>query len=329
MAAHVILVFVDGVGVPPEARGSPLDDPGLPTWRLLGGDAPPAGREPREGTLATLLPVDAGLGVPGLPQSATGQTAILTGVNAAARLGRHRSGQPTPSLIRLLRADNLFLRLRAAGRSVALANAHGADFQPWFERVRALWLAQEAEHRRVDLRLRPPAPGRPAWLRPPASAWAADAAGLRPRGPEELAAGLAVRHDLGPDPAESGRRLARLARLHALTFFEYWLTDQAGHLQEARLARERLRALDTFLGRVLEEADLSDTLLLVVSDHGNVEDLGSRRHTGNPALVALAGADRARLAPRLRSLTDVAGAVEEALGVSGPRPIVARAAACR
>ncbi|MBX5464072.1 MAG: hypothetical protein IRZ26_00790 [Clostridia bacterium] len=323
MAAHVVLLFVDGVGVPAEAQDSPLADPALPTWRLLGGDAPPSGRRPRPGSLATLVPVDAGLGVPGLPQSATGQTTILTGVNAAARLGHHRGGQPTPTLIRLLRADNLFLRLRAAGRSVAWANAHPADYEAWFERFRQLWHSQEAEHRRVDLRLRPPDPRRPPWLRPSASAWAADAAGLRPRGPAEAEAGLAIPHDLGPDPREAGRRLARLARLHHLTYFEYWLTDQAGHLQAANLVRSRLADLDAFLAAFLEEVDLAETLLLVVSDHGNAEDLRSRRHTANPALVALAGSDREALAGRLGGLADVAGVVEEALGLSGPRPIAA------
>ncbi|MDI3316189.1 MAG: alkaline phosphatase family protein [Bacillota bacterium] len=327
MAAHVILVFVDGVGVPSHARGSPFDDPGLPTWRILGGDLPPEGREPREGRLATLVPVDAGLGLPGLPQSATGQTALLTGVNAAARLGRHRSGQPTPTLIRLLRADNLLLRLRGAGLPVALANSHSDGFLRWFARMRELWLAQEGARGRVDLHLHPPDPGRPAWLRPPASAWAADVAGVPLRGPKELERGLAVPHDLGPDPAEAGRRLAQLGRLHAFTLFEYWLTDEAGHRREASLIRARLHALDSFLGALLEASDLSETLLLVASDHGNVEEPASRRHTTNPAFLALAGAGRERLVPRLRSLVDVAGAVQEALGVSARQPMAAGPAA--
>ena len=81
---HIQVLFVDGVGLPPEPLAESIYA-GLPALnRLL---SPPC-----------CVPLDACLGVPGIPQSATGQTAIFTGVNAAARLGRHSEGFPGPEL---------------------------------------------------------------------------------------------------------------------------------------------------------------------------------------------------------------------------------------
>jgi hypothetical protein len=40
--------------------------------------------------------LDASLCVPGLPQSATGQAALLTGLNAPELMGRHIEGFPPP-----------------------------------------------------------------------------------------------------------------------------------------------------------------------------------------------------------------------------------------
>ena len=106
---HVLLIMVDGLGIP----AGPVEDSIL-------GDCP---------ALCTLLtsescPADALLGVPGIPQSATGQTTILTGVNAAQALGAHLSGFPNQPLRDIIRAGNLFSKLAEAGRSSIFANAY-------------------------------------------------------------------------------------------------------------------------------------------------------------------------------------------------------------
>src|SRR5690606_2332559 len=68
--------------------------------------------------------VDPLLGVPGLPQSGTGQTTLLTGRNAPALMGRH-FGPWVPTALRPLLAEhNLFSDLRSAGLEVAFANAY-------------------------------------------------------------------------------------------------------------------------------------------------------------------------------------------------------------
>src|SRR5690606_11270562 len=73
---------------------------------------------------AIIRPIDASMGVEGRPQSGTGQTALLTGANAVALLGRHFGPWvPTP-LRELLATETLFRRAAALGASVAFANSY-------------------------------------------------------------------------------------------------------------------------------------------------------------------------------------------------------------
>lgn len=306
----ILMLFIDGLGLGTDELGkNPLITAPMPHLRRLLGGAPltrsiVAGRGGlHEGDTATLVAVDSCLGVPGLPQSATGQTTMLSGVNAAAALGRHLSGLPTPTLVDILRRHSLFKRLVEAGRRATFANPFTAEY---FEAVNN---------------------GR--WCHS-ATTTAVLSAGLPLRMLEDLHAGRAVFHDVtgetlrerGYDvttvtPEEAGRRLARLAREHDFVLFEHFLTDKAGHAQDWDAARHWLGVLDALLGGVLAEADLDRTLVMLISDHGNVEDLSVRTHTQNPVPALLIGRGRAQAAANLASLVDVTPAILALLGVEG------------
>jgi 2,3-bisphosphoglycerate-independent phosphoglycerate mutase len=287
------MLFVDGVGLGDrDARTNPIVRAEMPVvCGLIGG--PLAGREAVRTSRAALAPLGAGLGVPGVPQSATGQVAILTGENAAARVGRHVTASPGPVLRALLAERGLFVVLRRRGIGAALANAYAPEY-----------LAAVASRR----------------LRAGAIATNALQAGMPLRGIDDLWAGRAVSHDLSNtrlrdlgyrvpflSPDAAGRRLGALARGQPFTLFEFFQTDLAGH---GRLpaAVEVLERFDAFLGGVLAETDPAETLILVTSDHGNVEDERTAGHTGNPVPALLVGAAAGRVAGRLRTLTDLAPA---------------------
>ncbi|MBI3975273.1 MAG: metalloenzyme, partial [Armatimonadetes bacterium] len=90
----VLLLFLDGVGLGEEdPQHNPWVRAPTPALRALLG-RPLAGQERIERDGVLLIPTDATLGVPGLPQSATGQTALLTGLNAPALIGRHVTAYP-------------------------------------------------------------------------------------------------------------------------------------------------------------------------------------------------------------------------------------------
>jgi 2,3-bisphosphoglycerate-independent phosphoglycerate mutase len=112
-------------------------------------------------------------------------------------------------------------------------------------------------------------------------------------------------------PREAGNRLADLAQEIDFAFFEYWLSDYAGHHQDMDQAIQLLETLDGVLQGLSEHWDDSQGLVLITSDHGNMEDLSTRRHTDNPVPALLIGAPalRRRFARNLHSLADVAPAI--------------------
>ncbi|HKX16923.1 MAG TPA: metalloenzyme [bacterium] len=290
---RILLLFVDGLGLGDDDPSvNPVVRASTPVLRGLAG-GPLARPAPRQSASAVLVPLDACLGVPGLPQSATGQTALLTGRNAPAQIGRHLTAYPTPSLAALLAADGLMGLLRRHRVSVALANAYPPAY---FEAVAARRLRYGA----ITLH--------------------ALQAGVRLRRIEDLQAGRAVYQDLtnararslGADvpeiaPEAAGRNLAEIVRGHEFTIFEFFQTDLAGH-RRIDGAVDVIERFDRFLGGALAHLDLSTTLVLLTSDHGNVEDERTRGHTTNPVPALLAGAGREAVAARLRAITDVAPA---------------------
>jgi len=295
----VLMLFLDGVGLgDPDAAHNPWVAGRTPTLRRLLGQ-PLAGHHRVEYDGALLIPTDATLGVAGLPQSATGQTALLTGRNAPAIVGRHVTAYPTADLRALLAADSLFARLGRAGRATALANAYSAEY-----------------HEAVAARR----------LRHGAITTAAQSAGVRLRTVEDLRRGEAVFHDLtnarlrgwGYDvplvtPEQAGGNLARLAAQHDFTLFEFFLTDLSAHQRIPIEAVTIVEMVDALLDGVTAHLPEQVTLL-VTSDHGNTEDDRSRGHTRNPVPTLVTGPGRADFAG-VATLTDVAPAVLRTLSV--------------
>lgn len=234
------------------------------------------------------------MGVPGLPQSATGQTALLTGLNAAEQLGSHVQGFPGPELTVLIREHNLYDRLQARGYRATFANAYYLESMP-------------------DLLAR---------RRPSVTTVAALKAFGTVRDGAAMRAGRAVYHDLtrqallergyeGPviAPEEAARHLLGIAREHDFTLFEYFESDLAGHRGTLEDARAVARKLDRFAAELERGLDPERELLVVTSDHGNMEDMSSRQHTANPVPFIALGSGSERLLQTVRSITDVTPAL--------------------
>jgi 2,3-bisphosphoglycerate-independent phosphoglycerate mutase len=168
---RVVVLFLDGVGLgDDDPQVNPLAAARLPVLTgLLGGRRLVAGSGRIDAAQATMIPTDAGLGVPGRPQSATGQTALLTGRNAPKIVGEHYGPRPNAVLRAMLEGPTLFTRLLAEDRSAAFANAFP---QGYFDAV--------ARGKRLH----------------GAIPHAAQAAGLRLRTAEDLRAGRALSVDL-------------------------------------------------------------------------------------------------------------------------------------
>ena len=301
--SRVVVLFLDGVGLGEEnPQVNPLAVASMPTLaNALGGAGLFGATGAVRGQGASMAPTDACLGVSGRPQSATGQAALLTGLNAPELIGGHYGPRPNRQLRTLLEGETLFTRALAGSRSVAFVNAYPAAY-----------FAAVARGKRLH----------------GAIPHAAQAAGLPLRTDEDLAAGRALsvdltnaawRNGLGfPDmplwtPAEAGRVMARLATDNDLTFFDDWAPDMAGHRGDLQAGIALLEEFDAFLGALCEAVDLSRTLLVITSDHGNLEDVTQRQHTLNLVPTVLIGQHHQAAADRIRSLTDLAPTLLQAL----------------
>ena len=314
---RVLLVFIDGVGIGGnDAEINPFMRARLDTFaELLGSAAPLVSAEPHRSKHATLLPVDALLGIPGLPQSGTGQTALLTGFNAAAEFGRH-FGPWVPTVLRERLAHENILSLGvAAGKSVAFANAYPEELVQGNGERRG---RDRAKGMIIDpLRAGPPI--------------AALGAGLLTRHTPQLVRGEAVASEITNDgwrkqlnrselpiitAGEAGRNLGRIASQHDLTLFAHYSTDYIGHRGHMWESVEALQKIDEFVAGI-RAAMSNDVTVAVVSDHGNIEDIRAG-HTANPALALFFGQAHEELAHGITALTDVAGGIMRLLGVSTP-----------
>ena len=290
--SRVLLFFIDGLGIGTRGPHNPFD--GL-------SDAAPLAifqNEPAEIPFAGVLaPTDACLGVEGRPQSASGQTTILTGVNAPGIIGAHKQGFPNQALLDIIREHSIFLQLKNKGiESITFANTYTKRF---FER-------------------------RPRWIS--ATTAAVEAAGLRFNVVEDLKAGRAVYHDFTNEmliengeivdvrtPELAGDVLAGIVRSHRFTLYEYFITDKIGHAQDYEAARRLLPMLARFIRAVLRDLDLTNTTMILTSDHGNIEDLSARNHTLNPVPTIIWGRNAEAIAPRIETLADISPAIVRTL----------------
>ena len=293
---HALLLFVDGIGLGPDDPAiNPFASARTPTLTRLLGRNLTYTEDRIQGDGALLVPIDATLGVDGLPQSATGQTALLTGLNAPQLAGHHITAYPTAQLKDLLTEHNIFAQVRRLGGTTTLANAYTSEY----------FAAVEA--------------GR---LRHAAITFSALSAGVELRDLDDLRAGRAVFHDLtnarlrswGYDvpeisPEQAGRNLGGITSERHLTVFEFFLTDLAAHRRIPIAAEAVVEMVDALLGGVLDAVDLARTLVLMVSDHGNLEDRRHDVHTRNPVPALLVGFGRESVGSALRSLMDVTPAL--------------------
>lgn len=278
---QILFVFVDGLGM---GARNPAINP------LYTGKTPVLTRMLDE----LAVPIDAQLGVPGLPQSATGQTALLTGVNAPYIIGRPLEGFPNDALKEIIRRHNLYADLKAGGFQCTFANAYYIDTLEGMRQYRRQSVTTVAALSGIGT--------------------------VRMKG--ELFRHEAVYHDLtryalrergyeGPliTPEESAEDLLKIALQNDFTLFEYFMTDRMGHRGGPSEIEEVLVNLDRFLGVLLERLAGENLLLIMTSDHGNVEDNRAAQHTSNPVPLVALGHRADELRHGISSLTDVVPAI--------------------
>jgi 2,3-bisphosphoglycerate-independent phosphoglycerate mutase len=281
---RLLILFLDGVGLgPPDPNSNPLYTAQMPNLSaLLAGRKLTLGASPFDGVQASLYAMDTTLGIPGLPQSATGQAVLLTGRNVPAEIGEHYGPKPNPAIAKILQEDNLFMQVLNRGRSAALLNAYPPRYFEAIASRHRIYSAIPMAVHAAGIKLMT----------------AEDLQSERALSPDFTGEGWSSQPDFPPAPVytgdEAGNRLARLTHGYTLSWFDYWLSDVIGHRGSQEQAIQILDTFDEVLGGLIRVWDMDQNLIIITSDHGNLEDLNARGHTANPVPLLLIGPSKLR-----------------------------------
>ncbi len=277
---NVIFIFVDGIGI---GSNNPSFNPCCFSPHYI---FHPEYNIPFGGVRFGL---DACLGIKGFPQSATGQTTIYTGENAAKLIGKHLFGFPNKQLQMILSRHSIFYDLILNGYKCRFINAFRPVFFTSPEIFRNIRLSATSEMNRAN--------------------------NLPFATIREVKKGKALYHDFTNnelinkgfdvpqyDAETAADILIDLSNEYNLVLYEYFLTDAAGHGKNIDFAVTEIKKIESLIFNVVKRAKELDKAVIVCSDHGNIEDLRIKSHTNNPAFFAVW---TNKLIKRITSLTEV------------------------
>jgi phosphopentomutase len=285
----VVLFFIDGLGIGNRDEQNPLFDDSA--------DLAPLAHFRNERSAVPfggiMVPTDPRLGVEGRPQSASGQTTILTGVNAPKVVGYHKQGFPNQQMRDIIAEHSIFRQLDALGIG---PNIFANTYTPQFFSAPPRWRS--------------------------ATTCAVEASAVRFNRLPDLIGGHSLFHDFtnaslierGFDvplfsPRDAAEILARLSRKNRFVLYEHFITDKIGHDRDRERANLHLPVLAEFIRETLALIDMERTTFILTSDHGNIEDLSVRNHTLNDVPTIIWGRCAENAAKNVRDLADITPAI--------------------
>ncbi len=291
------MIFIDGVGIGKEDKEfNPFFKYGFKTFEHIFNKIPSIGNPLLNSDSYYLKPIDANLGVEGLPQSGTGQVSIFCGVNAAKLVGNHFGPFPHSKTIEVLREKNIFREFLNRNKKVFFANAYPKIFFDYLKSGKTRLSATSLSCRLTNIRLNTASDVRRA------KALTAEITNERWN--------LKLRYNIPVISAKAAaRRLLRISDNYHFTLYEFFLTDHLGHGRIKDELEKVHRNLDDFLLELLTKFNKEKMTIVICSDHGNYEDLSVKGHTRNPALFIAAGRKAKEIAESVKDLTHIKSSI--------------------
>ena len=292
----VVFIFIDGLGLGPE---NPQINPCLHSdIHIFSSHNKHKDKTPvvKNGIC---FPTDATLGIAGLPQSATGTATLLTGVNCVWKVRKHVPGFPTNKLIEIIRKESILKKVNRKGLASTFINA----YRPLFFKLKEKTKWRLSTTTVANL-----------------------AANNTFYSLEDIIKHKSIYHDYTNrnlikrgfkvpvfSSQEAAKILASAADEFNLVVYEYFLTDRAGHKQDMDTAVQVLVQIEKLITRLIDMLDLNDKLLVVSSDHGNIENLSVKTHTRNFVGTYIWGKNSEQYINEIRDLTDISKIIQSFL----------------
>lgn len=302
---HILMLFLDGIGLGDDnPETNPFATAHMPTLTgLTNGKRWLRDTGTQESSRALFIPTDANLGIAGRPQSGTGQAAILTGLNVPQIIGEHYGPKPNLQTREIIAKDNFFKQVKRAGKKAALLDAYPDGLHHDIARGKTLRSSiQQASFE----------------------------SGQDMFGMAELKAGQALTPEWTGEswhsylklydtpvytPQEAGKLLVTLCRQYDFAFHSHWMTDHVGHRGPLQRGVELLELFDGVMAGVVDAWDDDEGLVIITSDHGNMEEIGNRNHTENKIPTLVIGSAKQAFADGFHDLTGYVPRMAHLLGV--------------
>ena len=261
-----------------------------------------------------LKPVDPLMGIYGMPQSATGQTTIFTGINIPKLLGKHTGSFPNRLMRKILIKKNLFKKIREKRWKGVYINAY-----PMHSRLFSSPNIEITESGLFEF-----SESFPRIFKKKISVTTTMmiANGIVPFDVEDIEKERALFQDYTNislierglkidkiSPKDAGRILNKISRNHHFSLYEYFQTDLYGHRRTFEERVKLIQNLDQLIDSFIQFSDPLIDTLLITSDHGNIEDSSSKTHTKNPVPLLVWGKNSEKLIKNIRSLKDISPAI--------------------
>ncbi len=305
----LIFIFLDGTGIGDKADYNPFltaDPEILRFWE--GSDLRISGIQ--------LKKIDPLLGVEGIPQSATGQTTIFTGINFPKISGSHFGSFPNKQMRKTIKNENLLKKLKEIGVLGKYVNSfpmHSELFSNRHVNISDDGSLEFSDEFPKQFRRR---------ISVTTSMIISN--GSIPGDVDEMIAGESLYQDFSNrslisrgldidklNPSEAGEILFKISRGLDFTLYEYFQTDYFGHRKKFDEQVELIRDLDKMISRVIKLSDPRTDTILLTSDHGNIEDSRFKIHTRNYVPLLVWGKMSDIISENIESLEDITPVITE------------------
>ncbi len=302
-----IFIFIDGIGIGSPNGTNPFVSANPDILRLWEG-AKTVRNDIR------IKAIDPLMGISGIPQSATGQTTIFTGINVPKILGKHIGSFPNKIMRRVIREENLLLKLNRSGKTGKFINAY-PQHSELFSNVHVkidkdgnLVFSDkfpETYKKRISV-----------------TSSILISNNMKPFDTIDIIEKRSVYQDYSNKsllryglelPVFSSKDAAdilyRTSSDYDLILYEFFQSDIYGHRKKKADQIELISDLDTLLTSLISLMDDKSDTILITSDHGNLEDSSSKSHSLNPVPLITWGRGSRELSENINDLSGITPAI--------------------
>ncbi len=303
----MIFIFLDGVGIGEKSEYNPFYVSNTEYLPFYGKDINLPDNTP-------IKPIDALLGVDGIPQSATGQTTIYTGENIPKKIGSHKGSFPNKEMRAILKKNNIFKGLLDKNISAMFLNSYPGHSELFYKtnikiKDNGDFVFSDNFPQKYKRRIS-------------VTSSMMITNEIKPFGLSDIINKKSIYQDYtnnsiikyGIDcpefsPETAAEIIFNTSKEYDFILYEFFLTDLYGHRKPIKECIELVSNLNKLVKKLFSLLNIKEDSLIITSDHGNIEDLSIKSHTLNPVPLITWGKKSDFLRNKINNLADITPAI--------------------